>query len=55
MTTNRPIAAASLGQETAWVHRLARQLVRDEHLAGVHALSHQHMRRDHTAGYRRLY
>jgi RNA polymerase sigma factor (sigma-70 family) len=33
MTTDRPIAAASLAQETAWVHRLARQLVRDEHLA----------------------
>ena len=33
MTDPRPIPAASLVHETAWVHRLARRLVRDEHLA----------------------
>ncbi len=33
MSSTKPIPAASLVQETAWVHRLARQLVRDPHLA----------------------
>lgn len=33
MNSSNPIPAASLVHETAWVHRLARQLVRDEHLA----------------------
>src|SRR5262245_13336147 len=33
MTNQQPTSVASLVQETAWVHRLARRLVRDEHLA----------------------
>jgi len=33
MTTELPVSAPSLVQETAWLHRLARRLVRDEHLA----------------------
>jgi RNA polymerase sigma factor (sigma-70 family) len=33
MTNQQPMSVPSLVQETAWVHRLARRLVRDEHLA----------------------